>query len=295
MKVNDVVYAFKRYALHERGMRPKSFRSIMATVNALCVWADTVEITQLDCGTVRAFLYWGKEERAWEARTFRNNWQYLRSFFSWCVKQQLIKINPIDGIEKPKLPQRLPRCLCREDIQSVVNGVRWFAWRYRFEAIRNEKMLYLLVYTGLRLQEMLDLEVPDVNLVSREILVRQGKGQKDRIVPIHPRLLPILKNYLAERKSRRNYSRYFFTGAQSEKPISGKNVRTVCQKLSHETGIYFTPHMLRHTCARLLVEANVDVFKIKEILGHSCITTTLTYLSVSTESLKSSISEIRLL
>lgn len=295
MKVCDVTYPFKRYALHERGMRPKSYRSIMASVNMLCLWADTEEIKRLDHGTVQAFLYWGREERAWEARTFRNHWQYLRSFFSWCVKQGYLKINPIDGIEKPKLPQRLPRCLCKEDIQSVLSRVRWYPWRYQFETVRNETMLYFLVYTGLRLQEMLDLEVLDVNLSSGELLVRQGKGQKDRIVPLHPRLLPVLRSYLAERKTRGNFSRYFFTGAKSEMPMSGKNVRSVCRKLSHDTGVYFTPHMLRHTFGRLTIESGWDIFKIKEVMGHSEITTTQRYLSVSTENIKKTFSELTLL
>ena len=136
MNVSDVVYSYKRYALHERGMRPMSYRHIMASVNMLCVWADTEEIKRLDHGTIQAFLYWGREERAWEARTFRNHRQYLCSFFKWCIKQDHIKKNPIDGIEKPKLPQRLPRCLCREDIQAVLNRARWFPWRYKCEAIR---------------------------------------------------------------------------------------------------------------------------------------------------------------
>jgi len=295
MRVSDLTYAYKRYALHERGMRPKSYKSIMASVSMLCTWAETEDIKNLNHGTVQAFLYWGREERAWEARTFRNHWQYLRSFFAWCVKQKFIKANPIAGIDKPKLPQRLPRCLAREDIQAILNRVRWYPWRYHFEGIRNEALLHLLTYTGLRLQEMLDLEVTDVNLASQEILVRQGKGQKDRIVPIHPHLLPVLRNYLSERKTRHKYSQYFITGAQSDKPMSGKDVRSICKKLSRDTNIYFTPHMLRHTFGRLLVEADIDIFKIKEVMGHSDISTTQGYLSVSTENIKRSFNDVSLL
>lgn len=295
MKVSDVAFGFKRYALHERGMRPKSYRSIMASVAMLCDWADTEDIKRLDHGTVQAFLYWGREERAWEARTFRNHRQYLRSFFVWCVKQGFIKRNPIDGIEKPKLPKRLPRCLSRKDIQAVLGQAHLFPWRYKFEGIRNETILYLLVFTGLRLQEMLDLELIDVNLDSQDILVRQGKGQKDRMVPIHPRLLPILRNYLAARKARRDGSQYFITGAKSGKPMSGKDVRTICQKLSRASGCYFTPHMLRHTFGRLTVESGWDIFKIKEVMGHSDITTTQGYLSVSTENIKSTFGDLTLL
>ena len=80
---------------------PKSYRSIMASIRMLAEWADTEDIARLDHGTVQAFLYWGKEERAWEARTFRNHRQYLRSYFGWCFKQQIIKTNPIDGMRSP--------------------------------------------------------------------------------------------------------------------------------------------------------------------------------------------------
>lgn len=276
-------------------MRPKSYRSIMASVKMLCEWVQTEDLKHLNHGTLQAFLYWGKEERAWEARTFRNHRQYLQSFFSWCLKQQYIKSNPVDGIEKPKLPQRLPRCISREEVQAVLNRVRWYPWRYHFEVVRNEAILYVFVYTGLRLQELLDLEIPDVNLEAGEILVRQGKGQKDRIVPIHPRLIPVLRNYLTERRIKQNYSKHFFTGAQSEKPMSGKNIRTICHKLSRVSNCYFTPHMLRHTFGRLAIEAGMDIFKIKEIMGHSDIATTQGYLSVSAENLKSSLSELTLL
>lgn len=295
MQVSDVTAGFKRFALHERGMRPRSYRSIMASVTMLCDWADTNNLARIDHGTVKAFLYWGREERAWEARTFRNHRQYLRSFFAWCVKQRLIRTNPVEGIAKPKLPQRLPRCLTREETQAILGCVRWLPWRYQFEAVRNETILYTLVYTGLRRQELLDLEMPDVNLASQEIIVRLGKGQKDRLVPIHPRLLPILRNYFAQRQARGTRGRFAFTGAQSDRPLSGKHLGLMCRKVSWEAGVFFTPHMLRHTFGRLMVEAGVDVFKIKEIMGHTSVTTTQVYLSVSTENLKATINDVNLL
>lgn len=295
MQVRDVALQFKQYALHERGMRPKSYRSIMATVEMLCRWADTDDLKRLDNGTARAFLYWGREEKAWEARTFRNHRQYLQSFFIWCCDRGWIKANPIDGIEKPKLPQHLLRCLNRDEAQTILAQVRWYPWRYQFEAVRNETILYFFVYTGLRVQELANLEMPDVHIDCQELVVRQGKGQKDRIIPIHPRLVPILRHYLAEREARGNHSSYFFTGVKSEKPLAPKNVQHMCQRLSRNCGVYFTPHMLRHTFGRLMVEANVDLFKIKEMMGHASVATTQIYLSVSTDNLKRTMGEVELL
>lgn len=295
MKVSDIAFGFKRYALYERGMRPKSHRAITATVRMLSNWADTEQLERFDSDIVKAFLYWGREEKAWEARTFRNHLQYLRSYFRWCVYQGYLRTNPTDQIERPKLPARTPRCLNRFEVQTVLGHVRWYPWTYRFEGTRNETMLYFLTYTGLRLQEMLDLEWADVNLRSSEILVRLGKGQKDRMVPIHPRLLPILRHYQEARQSQGHPSRYVFTGLKSNLPLCGRDVREVCKKISQATGVYFTPHRLRHTFGRLAIEGGLSVFKIKEIMGHTEISTTQRYLSVSTENLKQSLAKTDLL
>ena len=294
MRVSDIAYGFKRYALHERGMRPRSYKSITSSLEMLCAWADTEELAQLTHATIKEFLYWGREEKAWEARTFRNHRQYLKSYFDWCVNQRYLSTNPILGIAKPKLPARLPRCLNRNHTRKILDYPRWHKWRYEFETIRNEAILYCLVFTGLRLQEMLNLELSDINLKSREILVRQGKGQKDRVVPIHPRLVRVLQNYLAARKLRGKQGRHVFVSVGSDKSMGGKAVRRVCRTVSAGTKVYFTPHMLRHTFGRLMVEAGVDIFKIKEMMGHSSISTTQIYLSVSTENLKHTLEEIDL-
>ncbi len=276
-------------------MRPRSFRSIQSAVTRLSERAGSEDLRALDAGAVREFLYWGREELCWEARTFRNQRIYLRSFFAWCVAEGYLDKNPVDGIASPKLPRKLPRALARQDLMRVLSEVRWVPWRYAFEQTRNETILYFLAFTGLRLQEMLDLELGDIDLMSRELWVRQGKGNKDRLVPIHPRLVVVLRRYLQERKARGRSGPFVFVGAQSDKPLSGKNVRTVCQKVSAHTGIKFTPHMLRHTFAKLSLEAGIDVFQVKEMMGHTDISTTQNYLSISTEALKRDFCEVSLL
>ena len=90
-------------------MRARSYQSIAATVKNLCRWAKTEKIEELCFGTVQAYLYWGKEERCWAARTFRNQRIYLRSFFTWCVNQGFIQKNPTDGITSlPGSPRESP-------------------------------------------------------------------------------------------------------------------------------------------------------------------------------------------
>lgn len=295
MYVSEATVPFKQYALHELGMRPKSCKSIMASVRMLSDWAETEDISMLDHGTVKAFLYWGKEQRLWAPRTFRNHRQYLKSFFTWCLEQQLISSNPVEGIKRPKLPQHTPRGISQDNLHAILNRVRWYPWKYGFEATRNETILHVLALTGMRLQELLNLENSDVDLSCGEIFVRMGKGQKDRVVPIHPRLMPVLRRYNRTRQNNGNHSRHFFTGAKSELQLSPKDVQTVCRKLSRDTGIKFTPHTLRHTFGRLCVEAGWSIYKIKEVMGHTEITTTQRYLSASTENIKQTFGELDLL
>lgn len=294
MDVLQFKIPYKRFALLERGMRPLSYKSIWASVQMLCAWGKTSNLKQYDEAAIRAFLYWGRSERLWSARTFRNHRQYLKTFFDWLLKQQLIKSNPVLNIEKPKLPRRIPRCLTKEQALQVIQSIRWYPWRYSFEAIRNEAILTTFILTGIRCQELLNLKLEDINLASTELIVRQGKGMKDRIVPLHPRLVPLLREYMCQRK-KQVASPHFFTGIASCKPLTGKDIRRICKKLSQSTSIHFTPHMLRHTFGRLAVEADLELFKIKEIMGHSVISTTQNYLSVSTRSIKRSFSEAKLI
>ena len=294
MNVFSLQPQFKKYALYERGMRPLSYRSILASLKMFCDWAKTEELAELDESMVREFLYSGRDQRLWAARTFRNHRQYLKSFFDWCVKRDYLTKNPVEKIGKPKLPKKILRCLTKEEAMTVINSVRWCKWRYTIEPIRNETIICMFITTGLRLQELLNLQTTDVNLPNAEITVRQGKGLRDRIVPIHPQLIPILRAYLAARKQGMP-SQWFFTGVRSDMKMLGKDVRNICRKVSLKTGIKFTPHMLRHTFGRLSVEADLGIYKIKEIMGHSSISTTENYLSVSTQSVKESFNEVSLI
>lgn len=295
MNYLDLQPQFKRYALYERGMKPLTYKSILTSLKMCAECSQTEDTTEWTTEVIREFLIHGREARGWSARTFRNHRQYLMSFFNWAVRTKMCNENPVTDIEKPKLPKKLPRFLTKEQILTITSHIRWYEWRYKFEAVRNETIILMLVMTGLRLAELLNLEFMDVNIPSSEIFVRQGKGEKDRMVPIHPKLLPVLRVYLEAIKKRRKPSQWFFTGVQSAKQLSGKNVRTICKKISLDTGIKFTPHMLRHTFGRLAVEGGFDLYKIKEVMGHSDITTTQIYLSVSTESVKKSFGQVALL
>ena len=173
-------------------------------------------------------------------------------------------------------------------IPQLLMHVDTYPWYYPVAALRNQTIIRCFLFTGIRLNELLQLPSNAINFAESEILISQGKGNKDRIVPIHPQLLPYLKAYAKSQKQRKVHSEFFFTSIRSNKKLTEKNLYAIVKKLRGVCGFYFSPHMLRHTFGKLSIEANLNPFKLKEIMGHSNISTTQIYISVSTESIKKS-------
>ena len=148
---------------------------------------------------------------------------------------------------------------------------------------------------GLRLSELRNLAIADLNTVEGTIHIRDGKGRKDRLVPIHPQLSPYLKKWLFECQKKRGNSEYVFTSLRSPKRLTIKNIYAIIQHLRKDCDVHFTPHQLRHTFARLSLEAGLHPYQLKEILGHSQITTTEIYMSISDKNLKESFGKLTLL
>lgn len=295
MNIYDVLPEFKRYSLYERGMSKSSYQGICSILKRLALYAHTEELNHFTTGIIRAFLYEGQENHGWVAKTFLVYRQCLMTFFSWCMANGYISTNPIQAIHKPKVPKALPRFLTKQEVERLLAQLTLFPWRYDFERVRNEAIIYTLLYSGIRLSELLNLKLTDINLSDEEIFVRRGKGKKDRIVPIHSLLSVRLRIYLEARKGMNNSSPWFFTGVRSEKPLQAKDVLRICKRLSRACGVKFTPHRLRHTLGRLSIEANLNPYKLKEILGHSNIATTMIYSSVSTKNIKDSFGNLPLI
>ena len=294
MKISHLEQQFKRYALHEKGLKLKTYKSIDASVKMLCHFSNTDELNRLNQSAIREFLYQGRCKRGWKAQTFRNHWHYLKSFFNWCEKSSFITSNPLIGIEKPKPAKILPRCISSEEAKKVLYHTATYQWRYRLEKYRNEAIVATLMMTGVRLQELIHIGIADVNMVSREILIREGKGRKDRCIPIHIRLSSILRTYLEKKSKFGKPSRWFFTGINSDKKLNSKDVRRICHKISIDSGVKFTPHMLRHTFAREMIDNDLNLYKLKMIMGHADITTTQRYLAISIKGIKDSVDQVNI-
>ncbi|WP_417822370.1 tyrosine-type recombinase/integrase [Terasakiella sp.] len=294
MKISDTFGGFKSHFLIARGNKIKTYKAVIATLMMFMTANKVEDVRDCTASLLEDYLTRQMGERAWSPKTYRNHWQNFKFYFDWAVKKGYLPSNPIVQVAKPKLPKPVPRAINREEVKTILHATEWLNWRYALERPRNVALLSIMILAGLRLQEVLNLRLEDVNLHTGEITVLQGKGNKDRVVHMPQQLILRLKEY-AQHRGGKPRRLPFFASVKSDKALTVKNVQDIVRKIQIASGIYFTPHMLRHTYAKLCLEAEINLFCIKEEMGHESIKTTQRYLSISTQKMQQTMKNAQLI
>lgn len=239
---------------------------------------------------LRRYLY-DKRLGGWEASTFSNQYRALKAFLKWAVKEDHLHVNPIDGIERPRLEKKLPRRITLQEARRVLEFAFYGPAIYKFERYRNRAMLGIMLYAGLRSAETLNLLVTDVDLTNAVIHVNCGKGAKDRVVPMSSTLRQYLLEYQRDRERMGKQSVFLFTPVQRDQRLSKGGLRRMIDRTRKKSGVNFSAHKLRHTFATLMLEGGCDLFSLQKMMGHSNIQTTTIYLSASAEMLQAQIAK----
>jgi site-specific recombinase XerD len=176
----------------------------------------------------------------------------------------------IERLAFAKRPRVLPDVLTRDEVARLLAAAR---------PGRDRTLLDVKYSGGLRLRELLGLEVGDVDGGRMALHVRRGKGQKERFVPISPRLLEVLRAYWRAYRP----TTYLFPGVRPDTRLYGGTVQRLCKRAAKRAGLTkrVHPHTLRHSFATHLLEAGVDLLSVQKLLGHSSFQTTAVYLHVS--------------
>lgn len=208
----------------------------------------------------------------------------LKSFFKYLsIIKSEIK-DPSEAIKSPKKVQKLPTYLTEEEIDKLLNIKLLTPYDYR-----NKALLELLYATGMRISEILNLELNQIDF--DECIVRvMGKGRKERIIPIADTALKHLKIYINDYRKfliGSTLNNYIFLNRYG-KPLSRKSVFELIKRLCKEAGIekVISPHTLRHTFATHLLNNGADLRIIQELLGHENLSTTEIYSHISNERIK---------
>lgn len=268
-------------SLAARGQRPRTITRYRDQIRSFARWTSDPELITIDTPMIQR--YQEHMARTVKAATVANALTSIRSFLRWAIKQSLIPTDPTLLIEWPKKAKVAPRALKISDVRRLWEVMDAPPRRKadRWSHARNRRAIALMLYAGLRISEVVHLDWRDVDLESNYLTVRDGKGGKDRSVPLHPRLRSELESTLANRGP--------VCGREDGQPMQAKSLAHLFERLVRRYGLTISAHMLRHTFATELMNRGADLRHIQELLGHERLETTQRYLMVSTERLRSAV------
>lgn len=211
----------------------------------------------------------------------------LKDFFRWLTKQNVLLHNPASELEMPRMEKRLP-----QEVLSLVEVDKLLALPNVLDplGVRDRAMLEVFYSTGMRRTELCRLELPDFNADRRTLHIRQGKGKKDRMVPVGERAIEWIERYLRESRPRlcldTRTQTLFLTGYGDA--FNPDVVSRCVTEWMQKAGIAKkgSCHLLRHTCATHMLEGGADIRYIQQLLGHEKLDATAIYTEVSIKQLQ---------
>ncbi len=210
--------------------------------------------------------------------TIRVRMRSVRVFANFLEREGLVDVSPMTGVEIPRVPQSFPQVLNTQEIQKLLRAAKNGKWY----GIRNHAMLATFLDTGLRLSELINLTAADVDLHSQSILVRNGKGSKDRQVYIGRTLARSLRRWAEVRPYGHATDAYFST--RDGRRLDKRNVARIIERIAVRARLgdrRIHPHLLRHTFATHFIKNGGNPFSLQRLLGHSDIKTTMIYVNLA--------------
>jgi len=234
--------------------------------------------------TIIQYILQLKEKRYAEASVARKV-AAVKSFFQYMQAEGAIQVNPTESLESPRVGKTLPKPL---SVQQVDELLEQPAKKHTPEALRDRAMLELLYATGLRVTELVSLDLDSISLDPRSPSARcLGKGAKERSVPIHEQAMLALIGYLNDGRPRlvkHKKERALFVNRRGER-LTRQGFWLILKQYAQEAGIEgsVTPHSLRHSFATHMLRGGAPLRSVQELLGHANISTTQVYTQITDE------------
>ena len=236
-------------------------------------------IEKADYLTLRRYLA-KIREKDHKPRTIARKLSSLRSLLKFLNREGYLKTNPSTLLMTPKLDKKLPEFLTEDEITKFVEAPKLDEDAGR----RDRAILETLYSTGIRVSELVGLDIDHVDFISNIVKV-SGKGKKERLVPIGNQALQTIRDYIEQRKHK---NKALFLN-KSGKRLTTRSICNITDKYIRQTGLRnkLSPHALRHSFATHLLNNGADLRAVQELLGHVNLSTTQIYTHMTTEKLKS--------
>jgi len=233
---------------------------------------------------IRSYLA-NLQERHLARSTVVRRLSSLRSFYKYLCRHGYLDTDPTSALSSPKIQKRLPEFLEISEVELLLSAPD----RNNIIGLRDQAILELLYTTGMRVSELLSLNLPDIDMVNAIVKVR-GKGKKERIIPIGGLAMSALNEYIKRRceLAGDQSTQAIFLSERGNRIPDSKSIGRIITKYAQSVGIKkkITPHTFRHTFATHLLNAGADLRSVQELLGHTNLSTTQIYTHVTADRLK---------
>ncbi len=286
MNNQELINHFLQYLIVERGLSHNTIQNYKQDLTKFVKFIETeckiISINDVKREHIQLFL---KHEDHLAKSTISREITSLRMFCKFLKREQLVEINIMSYFDLPKQTDHLPVVLSYDEVTRLLDSIEM----KDFKSARNRAMVELLYASGIRVSELIQIKLSDINLNQNDLKVI-GKGDKERIVPINNYVSQIIHKYIVDYRNPflqfEDNPLLFFNN--KKQMISRRSFYNTLRKIAKEAGITknVSPHTLRHSYATHLLENGADLRSIQELLGHSDISTTTIYTHVSNSKLK---------
>lgn len=269
---------FVTYLEVEKNYSPHTILNYRADLEEFIGFVGSIPPEKIDYLLLRRFLA-RLRTKQYAPRSIARKLSSMRSFFKFLHREGLIKNNPAVLLMSPRREKRLPKFLTEEEITRFIESPS----TDKTVGKRDRAILETLYSTGIRVSELVGLDVHHVDLIGNIVKV-SGKGKKERLVPIGSKALEAIKDYLDHRTQSSNVLFLNKSGGR----LSDRGVRNILDKYIQMAGLsyHISPHVLRHTFATHLLDRGADLRCVQELLGHVNLSTTQIYTHITTDRLK---------
>ena len=233
-------------------------------------------ITDIATEDIRLYLYKLKNVNNLSDKTLDSRRSYISAFFKWLTNNEYIVRNPCAPIAPFKYEKKVKKALSDIEMEKL---------RVSCKNVYEKAVLEVLYSTACRVSELVNIKHSDIDYENKEIIIRQGKGNKSRITFLNAKATIAIQEYI---KDRDYSSTYLFEASKNpHNRLSSRSIEKTCHSLEERTGIRLYPHKIRRTTATNLWKKGMPLEEIKELLGHDDLSTTLIYTNVDSTSVKS--------
>ena len=283
MNLNDIIEDFLRYLLIDKNYSNNTIESYKEDLIKFRDFFKNKSINEIDIDDLKKYVKYLNDLNLNELSISRSI-SCIKSFYKYLNIEKIIDNNPSDSLYLPKVRKKLPNILSEEEVDKLLNINLVDCFSYR-----NKAMLEVLYATGLRVSELVNLKMENIDF-EQDIIRTFGKGNKERVIPIGEYARYYLNLYLKEHRNqmlKHGNNEYVFLNNHG-KNMTRQGFFKIIKAIASEKGINkeISPHVLRHSFASHLLKHGADLRTIQELLGHSNVSTTQIYTHISNEELK---------